>query len=192
MKRLTWISVVLFVIIAVTGSSWILRGFYDRIFMYEGHFHITSTASEDYDIELYFPSGQSYSFDLPSLGSHTFVMTETGEGSIQVVVDGKVREKVGYVTSINEICVLSIGDRVVVFSQLFPRSDARQGETSDLISTSSDLGTRVTEESVTHSSGSNVTEIDSSFAFLESKKACSFLNITDPVVWLVLQHADCL
>ena len=60
MKRLTWIAVVLFVIIAVTGSTWILRGFYDRIFMYEGHFHITSTASEDYDIEISFPSGQSY------------------------------------------------------------------------------------------------------------------------------------
>ena len=125
MKRLTWIAVVMFVIIAVTGSSWILRGFYDRIFMYEGHFHITSTASEDYDIELSFPSGQSYSFGLPSLGSHTFVMTETGEGGIQVMIDGKVREKVGYVTSMKEICVLSIGDRAVVFSQLFPRSDAR-------------------------------------------------------------------
>ena len=143
MKRITRIAVVLIVIIAVTGSSWIVRGFYDRIFMYEGHFHITSTASEDYEIEISFPSGQSYSFGLPSLGSHTFVMTETGEGSIKVVVDGKVSEKVGYVTSMNNICVLSIGDRAVVFSQLFPRSAARQGETSDLISTASDLGTRV-------------------------------------------------
>ena len=40
MKRLTWIAVVLFVIIAVIGSTWILRGFYDRIFMYLSLIHI--------------------------------------------------------------------------------------------------------------------------------------------------------
>lgn len=100
--------------------AWVLRGEFDRHFMMEGHFHIVSTASENFDVVLNFPSGENESFKLKSGGTYSFKQTNTGEGSIAVVLNGKQRDEVGYVTSLNDIIVLTVGDKETGFSQIFP------------------------------------------------------------------------
>ncbi|GAA4355824.1 hypothetical protein [Kangiella marina] len=100
--------------------AWLLRGEIDKQFMMEGHFHIVSTASQNFDVVLKFPSGEYESFDLKSGGTYRFKQTDTGEGSITVVINGVGREQVGYVTSLNSIIVLTVGDNETGFSQIFP------------------------------------------------------------------------
>ena len=100
--------------------AWLLRGEIDKQFMMEGHFHIVSTASQNFDVVLKFPSGEYERFDLKSGGTYSFKQTETGEGSITIVINGADREQVGYVTSLNSIVVLTVSDNKTSFSQIFP------------------------------------------------------------------------
>lgn len=100
--------------------AWVLRGEFDKHFMMEGHFHIVSTASENFDVVLQFPSGESASFYLNSGDTHSFKETNTGEGSIIVFINGKDRDQIGYVTTLNNMIVLTVGDKETGFSQIFP------------------------------------------------------------------------
>jgi hypothetical protein len=109
--------------------TWILRGEYDKHLMMEGHFHIISTASQHHDVILKFPSGEQVDFNLKKGGSHNFNLTNTGEGSIAVAINGKDRDQIGYVTSMNSIVVLAIGDKQTEFSQIFPSLITEQIDT---------------------------------------------------------------
>ena len=60
-------------------------------------------------------------------GSVDFMITNTGEGSITVIIDGKVRDQVGYVTSMNSIVVLTIGEDHTGYSKIFPPLYTKQG-----------------------------------------------------------------
>jgi hypothetical protein len=100
--------------------SWILRGEYDQHFMMEGHFHIVSNAQQDHDITIIFPSEKQIHFTLKQGGTFDFRQLNTGEGSVAISIDGKLRDQVGYVTSMNSIVVLVIGDTQTQFSQIFP------------------------------------------------------------------------
>lgn len=101
-------------------SAWILRGEYDKHFMMEGYFHVISNAKKDHNIVLQFPSGKEKSFLLKKGTSIDFKLRGTGEGSISIFIDGKIRDKVGYVTSMNSAIVLVINDTATHFSQIFP------------------------------------------------------------------------
>ena len=111
--------------------AWILRREYDKIFMMEGHFHVMSTAKQDHDVVLEFPSGKEVSFNLKKSGLFDFKQSDTGEGSITVSIDGEVRDQVGYVTSMNGIVVLVIGDGKTETSQIFPSLSTKQGAAAD-------------------------------------------------------------
>jgi hypothetical protein len=111
--------------------AWMLRGEYDRIFMMEGHFHIMSNAKLDHRVDLHFPSGKHLSFNLKKGGSVDFKLPDTGEGSIAVSIDGVERDHVGYVTSMNSIVVLVIGEEQTEFSQIFPLLSAGQYAAAD-------------------------------------------------------------
>ena len=108
-----------------------LRGEYDKHFMMEGHFHIMSTASRDHDVVLKFPSGERAGFNLKKNRSLNFKQTNTGEGSITVTIDGKDRDKIGYVSSMNNIVIIAIGDNQTRFSQIFPSLSTEQGAAGD-------------------------------------------------------------
>lgn len=69
---------------------------------------------------LTFPSGKQTGFNLDKNGICMFQLPDTGEGAISVFLDGKERDKVGYVTSMNSITVLVIGEKETEFSQIFP------------------------------------------------------------------------
>lgn len=112
----------------ITGllCAWVLRGEFDKHYMMEGHFHIISTASQNYDVVLKFPSGEYVSFYLTSGGTYDFKQTNTSEGSITVAINGKDRDEIGYVTSLNSIVVLTVGDKETGFSQIFPSLNTEQ------------------------------------------------------------------
>lgn len=107
--------------------AWILRGEYDKHFMMEGHFHVVSNAKQDHEVVLEFPSGKQVDFNLKKGSSFRFKQLDTGDGSVAVSIDGKVRDQVGYVTSKNSIVVLVIGDQETGFSQIFPSLSTEQG-----------------------------------------------------------------
>lgn len=100
--------------------AWLVRGLYDAHFMMDGHFHVISQAERDYNVTLEFPSGKEISFLLNKYSAVDFMLTGTGEGSIIVKLDGNIRDRVGYVTSMNSLVILTIGDKHTGFSQVFP------------------------------------------------------------------------
>lgn len=102
------------------GAAWVLRGVYDRMFMLEGVFLVTNAGGSDIQVGLTFPSGEAREFQLARGASRTFVLNDTGEGSIDVSVDDRPATATGYVTSFNDMCVIAVGDSTVSFSQLMP------------------------------------------------------------------------
>ncbi|MCP4848050.1 MAG: hypothetical protein GY899_08910 [Verrucomicrobiaceae bacterium] len=100
--------------------AWIARGVYDHHFMMEGAFHVVSHSAKAQEVLLKFPSGKTKAFNLKPGASTDFRLMETGEGSIAVSLNGKPRATVGYVTTMNGIVVLVIGDKTTSFSQIFP------------------------------------------------------------------------
>lgn len=99
--------------------------------MMEGHFHIMSNAKLDHKVGLNFPSGKHLIFNLKKGGSVDFKLPDTGEGSITISIDGVVRDHVGYVTSMNSIVVLVIGEEQTEFSQIFPSLSTEQNTAAD-------------------------------------------------------------
>ncbi len=115
-------AIILFTTLAMLsgGISWIARGKYDHYFMMEGAFHVINHGKGTHEVLLRFPSGKTKKFNLGAGATTHFRLKETGEGSIEVTLDGKARDEVGYVTSMNGIVVLVIGEKTTNFSQIFP------------------------------------------------------------------------
>jgi hypothetical protein len=105
--------------ILVGATAWVGRGLYDEIFMMEGRFHVISLADKDHDVVLDFPSGKRVELELAKGATTDFQLLNTGEGSITITVDGKKRDEVGYVTSINGTIVLTIAADDTGFSQIW-------------------------------------------------------------------------
>ena len=114
-------GILLFLSGAIIGLilAWIARGVYDRYFEMKGYFHVVNHSSTAHDISLRFPSGKTKAFSMKPGSSQDFRVNDTGEGSITINVDGNDRDQVGYVTSINHMVVLVIGEERSSFSQFF-------------------------------------------------------------------------
>lgn len=120
MKRAAKILVAMTLVAAGIWGVWFSRGIFDETFMLEGVFHATNASGRDIQVELTFPSGERVEFQLPLGGSHTFVKRDTGEGSLGVRIDEGPMQLTGYLTSLNDPCVIAVGDSTLSFSQLFP------------------------------------------------------------------------
>jgi hypothetical protein len=120
MKYVRMGSVILISLVIGSLLAWVIRGTYDQHFMMDGCFHVVSNAKQDCEIGLRFPSGKQVDFTLEKGSSVDFKVYNTGEGGISVSVDGKARDLVGYVTSMNSMVVLVIDDEKTNFSQVFP------------------------------------------------------------------------
>jgi hypothetical protein len=116
------------ILVGLIGAAlaWFARGVWDEQFLMEGHFHVTNHSDENVDVELQFPSGAKFDCELQGSGSADFRIKNTGEGSVKVLVNGKVVDSVGYVTSMNSIVILSVSESRVVFSQIFPSIKTEQ------------------------------------------------------------------
>ena len=125
MRRVSGIIAALAVLAACILGAWYSRGIFDETFMLEGVFHVTNASGRDIGVVLSFPSGKRVAFPLGKGGSHTFVMHDTGEGNLGVGIDGGPVQPAGYLTSLNDPCIVAVGDSTVSFSQLFPGSVRR-------------------------------------------------------------------
>lgn len=106
---------VFFTIVAVV-ASWFARGLYDELILYQGYFHVINGTENQKTIELIFPSGESKSADIHPGNLNTFVVSNTGEGSIAVKSDGQKIGKVGYVTTFNSPIVIVVMEDKALFS----------------------------------------------------------------------------
>ena len=115
-------AIILFTSGAMMGLilAWIARGVYDRHFMMEGSFHVVNHSKASHNISLRFPSGKTKALAMAPGSSQDFRLYDTGEGSITVNVNGSDRDQVGYVSSLNSMIVLVIGEKHTGFSQVFP------------------------------------------------------------------------
>ena len=107
-----------------TGLSWIARGEYDRIFMLEGRFMIVNASAQERHIGVRFPSGKHFEATIAAGGSRTIEVENTGEGGLQITVDGKARTDKnghGYVTSMNHPTVVVVGDDHLSVHAIIPR-----------------------------------------------------------------------
>jgi len=125
MKSAAKTLIAIVVLTAGIWGAWFCRGIFDETFMLEGVFHVANASGRDLHVELTFPSGESVEFQLPGGGSHTFVMRDTGEGSLGIRIDDDPVQLTGYLTSLNDPCVIALGDSSFSFSQLFPGSIGR-------------------------------------------------------------------
>jgi len=116
-SRLATITLALFLPIFV-ASTWFGRGFYDRKFMLEGQIVVVNATTEDRKVRLVFPNGEEIEVDVRAGVSSRSAVSETGEGSIGVTVDGSSRDEVGYVTSMNGMIIFTVSENRVTLSQV--------------------------------------------------------------------------
>ena len=117
LSRIRTIALVILLPVLVT-ATWFGKGLYDRIFMLEGHVVVVNATAEDHKIQCSFPSGQKLEVALKAGTSLRSLVGKTGEGSVDIVIDGTRREEVGYVTSMNGLIILTIGEDRIVLSQV--------------------------------------------------------------------------
>ncbi len=109
-----------FVLALGATGAWLARGEFDRHFMLNGRFFVLNAVGKEAEITLRFPSGVERIMPLRDGAVSEFVLRETGEGSIEVLVDGDSRDRVGYVTSFNPLVVLVVGENKTRYSQINP------------------------------------------------------------------------
>ena len=100
------------------AATWFGRGLYDRLFILEGHVVVVNATAKDHTIRFAFPAGEEMEIDLKAGVSSRSVVGKTGEGSVDVTIDGNRRDEVGYVTSMNGMIILTIAEDRVIFSQV--------------------------------------------------------------------------
>lgn len=107
-------------LLVFVATTWFGRGLYDKLFMLEGQVLLVNATAEDHTIKLTFPLGEELKVDLKAGDSSRFVIGKTGEGSIDVTIDGTGKDDVGYLTTMNGIVILTIAEDSIIFSQFSP------------------------------------------------------------------------
>jgi hypothetical protein len=102
----------------LVGAAWFGRGLYDRLFMLEGQIVVVNATAEDHMVRIVFPANEEMEINLKAGDSSRSLVGKTGEGPIDVTIDGTPRDEVGYVTSMNGLIILTIDEDRVIFSQI--------------------------------------------------------------------------
>ena len=111
---------VMILLLIFVAATWLGRGLYDKLFMLEGQVFVVNATAEDHTIKLTFPLGEELKVNLKTGDSSRFVIGKTGEGSIDVTIDGNGKDEVGYLTTKNGMMILTIAEDSVIFSQFSP------------------------------------------------------------------------
>ncbi len=102
-------------------ATWMVRGWFDEITMYEGRFHVVNGTDKSAQVSLTFPNGEQKNATLVPFGTIDWYLAKTGEGAIQVRFNGTDLGKIGYVTSHNNLTVICLTPQQAIFSQVFPQ-----------------------------------------------------------------------
>ena len=111
---------VMILLLIFVAATWLGRGLYDKLFMLEGQVFVVNATAENHTIKLTFPLGEELKVNLKTGDSSRFVIGKTGEGSIDVTIDGTGKDDVGYLTTKNGMMILTIAEDSVIFSQFSP------------------------------------------------------------------------
>ncbi|MDA7678315.1 hypothetical protein N8577_03610 [Akkermansiaceae bacterium] len=111
---------VMILLLIFVAATWLGRGLYDKLFMLEGQVFVVNATAEDHTIKLTFPLGEELKVNLKAGDSSRCVIGKTGEGSIDVTIDGTGKDDVGYLTTKNGMMILTIAEDSVIFSQFSP------------------------------------------------------------------------
>lgn len=111
---------VMILLLVFVATTWFGRGLYDKLFMLEGQVLLVNATAEDHTIKLTFPLGEELKVDLKAGDSSRFMIGKTGEGSIDVTIDGTGKDDVGYLTTMNGMVILTVAENSIIFSQFSP------------------------------------------------------------------------
>ena len=111
---------VMILLLVFVATTWLGRGLYDKLFMLEGQVFVVNATAENHTIKLTFPLGEELKVNLKAGDSSRFVIGKTGEGSIDVTIDGNGKDEVGYLTTKNGMMILTIAEDSIIFSQFSP------------------------------------------------------------------------
>lgn len=96
--------------IILCGTGWLACLVYTKITLLEGKFFIINNTEKDANIVIRFPSGRTHNFLVRSNWKMDFTEKNTGEGSIQINLNGTHLKPIGYVTSYNSLTILSLSE----------------------------------------------------------------------------------
>ncbi len=114
MSNKKWLILMIVAVLGSCNASWFARGLYDELMFYKGYVHLINGTKEQKNIELIFPSGESRKANIHPGKSRTFLVLNTGEGSITVNLDGQFIDQVGYVVFLNSpIAIVAMEDRAI-------------------------------------------------------------------------------
>jgi hypothetical protein len=122
-RKILPLGLCLFLVVVTFIITWEGKEFLDETYMLEGRFMIVNASASEHRIGVTFPSGKQFEATIRGGGSHTVEIDDTGEGGLQVTVDGTPRTKkngVGYVTGINPMMVVVVGDDHLSAHQVIP------------------------------------------------------------------------
>ena len=101
-------------------GGWGLRGIYADLFLLENRFQLVNASEQERELRVKFPSGESFTASLDAGGSVEFEIRDTGEGSITVLERGQQLGSAGYVTTSNPLTIISVTQKTVYTTQVFP------------------------------------------------------------------------
>ena len=107
-------------LLVFVATTWLGRGLYDKLFMLEGQVFVVNATAEDHTIKLTCPLGEELKVDLKAGASSRFMIGKTGEGAIDVTIDGIGKDAVGYLTTMNGMVILTVAEDSMIFSQFSP------------------------------------------------------------------------
>lgn len=117
-SRIPLLVLILICLPASITVTWWARGIFDRHFRSEGRIHLINHSSDAHRVRLEFPSGNAVETELASGGFEDFRVTDTGEGSIALSIDGKLPDRVGYVTSHNSPMIIVVDESRITLSAM--------------------------------------------------------------------------
>ena len=107
------------VAVVVGFSAWTGRGLYTKLFEFNNIFHIVNNTGEKGNIEIKFPSGESFKQEYHLGQGLSYRAQNTGEGGVHVTFNGKSLGECGYVTTSNGINIISVSSDNLAFSGLY-------------------------------------------------------------------------
>lgn|GEM_PF-6233171 len=102
------IQITLLVLVALT-AGWLLRGAYDDTVGSWNSYTVVNLTDQDRKVEISFPSGRREAF-IAGRTPYRLKQHDTGEGSLNVTVDGEDLGTHGYVSGMNPPQIIVIAE----------------------------------------------------------------------------------
>ena len=117
MKKLIKFILTFTGLLAAVVGTWFLRGATYNL----NQVNIVNTLNKDVNVRIIFPSEETHEFKLKKHLGKSFKVRKTGEGGITIFVDDKKLNCDSYVTSYNQMIILTITENEVIYNMHFKK-----------------------------------------------------------------------